>query len=1417
MTTASDAPDSAEFTAQDDLAVRKTLGPYELKRKLGQGGMGAVYLAVDPEKKEQLALKILPREKASNPQLVKRFKAEAQNASQLAHDNIVGVFGTGEADGYLYIALEFVDGIDVHDLIQKRGVLPVKRSIDIIKQVARALQHAFEQHIVHRDIKPANLLIRRDGVVKLADMGLARAVDESVETGITRAGTTVGTVDYMSPEQARNSKAADVRSDIYSLGCTWYHMLTGRPPFAEGSLTNKLNAHAKQPPPDPRGVNPNVPEGVVAVIHRMMAKDPDARYQTPGELIKDLEGALVNKDAVSRQILEGIVEDTPYQEPSEESVAASTHTTGAYASRTHTDAAAPSSHTQDEYEVYPVKPPQPGIAVAVETEHPAEDSSRPAKTPAGQVKQVSAPSKTQTGNRKAVEDPDQTVFTTKPLVNPGKPAPATKQHEHKQHDEETVRHVEPTGRNSVAGSASTPARTPKSEKPPPHTGPAHSLPPPRRRSENNEPVTPSVPMSAKKLATVIGSIAGAVLLLLILTPWIKRSIMGEEPLIVATNPFEGAAPPPPPAPAGGQANEIPPVPGEVANPTTGQPTVKDVLTDRKDMLANNTTVGQGNKPGTTKNGSGIELVGPENRNLTTPEWMDLPLQSTASPIFNIRKGQTVGAERQYPVLQDAVKNMARDGGRLVLYHEGPFDLDPTELSGGMISIEAAPGVRPRIRLVKDNENNKPPGLKITGGSLLLDGVDIICDADSVPAEKTWVWFNVTDGNIFVKRSSLTLTGLRKGTTIVFQQSGKVSGGGNCRFLLDETVVRGDGLQAAHLESAAMDAVVRNSLIISGDAPSLLIRHNQKAPAESARKLRLVSSTISTQQHALRLNSTDVAVPVATEIVLDETLLAAPEHASHSIMLRLEDWPHTKPRLGDAGPFKNLTWSSRGSAALGFNSLITSSTDTTLAVADDRAWKQLWKDATGITFSSVSWPQNLKSPLSETELKLWSPKTLESLQVAFSSLDHIPGCRVSNLRAPDSTGSHMAAAQSSQRPRVPVAFATKLVQQVDLAKTDLGKFIGSQTWDDGTVFMANGSGLRTCSPFLIEGRKIRIKFNQTEGPTLVITPKAGPRSGENAAFITVRGGQLDLEQGSFDYDSKDSPSIASWFLNVEGGGFSIRHCRVKAPVVSSTRHRGLIRWVASPTATKTSGDLAFGEIVDSLLIGNGTLVSLDLANMAFVARNTAFIARQNLFEIASRAASAASPSVFDAQNCTYLVAGTQFLVHAPTADASKSSPIRMFQQDCIFATLAADPTGKVGPLLMNVIGATTPAAIIAWNEESCGYGADLKAFYVASPAMSTGTVAPQDFKEQWLNRWGENHVQRPLRGLDGVLFEKNLAANASQLKRENLALHKTAKARTWSETGGALGVKPESLEPAPAPIRTAPGSKKPSTGQPGFKL
>jgi serine/threonine protein kinase len=289
MTSEEKSQSSGEDLSGDAPADLRTFGRYVIEKKLGEGGMGAVYRAVDSNLKRTVALKILPREKARNEVLVKRFQAEAQATAQLRHKNIVCVYDSGELDGFLYIAMEYVDGIDVQDLVMRKGGLSVKRSLDIIKQVARALEHAHEQSIVHRDIKPANLLIDRDGNVKLADMGLARSIAETEEAGITRAGTTVGTVDYMSPEQARDSKSADCRSDMYSLGATWYHMLVGKPIFPDGDLLNKITAHATTAPPDPRDVRPNVPESVVQIMHKMLEKKAVRRYQTPTELIHDLE------------------------------------------------------------------------------------------------------------------------------------------------------------------------------------------------------------------------------------------------------------------------------------------------------------------------------------------------------------------------------------------------------------------------------------------------------------------------------------------------------------------------------------------------------------------------------------------------------------------------------------------------------------------------------------------------------------------------------------------------------------------------------------------------------------------------------------------------------------------------------------------------------------------------------------------------------------------------------------------------------------------------------------------------------------------------------------------------------------------------------------------------------------------------
>ena len=236
------------------------LGHFELVQYVGGGGMGRVFRAIDTRLARTVALKILSPEQAADRETVLRFQNEAQSAARLDHDNIARVYYVGEDRGLHYIVFEFVEGVNVRDLVETKGPLPLAEAVSYTLQVADALAHAAGRNVVHRDIKPSNLLITPDGQVKLIDMGLARLREtDAAGADLTASGVTLGTFDYISPEQARDPRNADVRSDIYSLGCTFFFMLTGRPPFLGGTMLQKLLQHQGDQPPDVRQFRPELP------------------------------------------------------------------------------------------------------------------------------------------------------------------------------------------------------------------------------------------------------------------------------------------------------------------------------------------------------------------------------------------------------------------------------------------------------------------------------------------------------------------------------------------------------------------------------------------------------------------------------------------------------------------------------------------------------------------------------------------------------------------------------------------------------------------------------------------------------------------------------------------------------------------------------------------------------------------------------------------------------------------------------------------------------------------------------------------------------------------------------------------------------------------------------------------------------
>lgn len=284
------------FPSDDEQAVQSfdaqsgvQLGHFTVIERIRTGGMGAVFRALDTRLSRVVALKVLPPALSRDPLIVQRFKNEAQAAAQLDHENVARVYFIGEDHGLHFIAFEFINGVNLRDLISQNVRLPVAEAVNYILQIASALVHTSAQGVVHRDIKPSNIIITPSGRAKLVDLGLARKENKDDQVAdLTVAGTTLGTFDYISPEQARDPRAADVRSDVYSLGCTLYHMLTGEPPYPEGTVLQKLLQHQGDEAPDPSLKNRHVPENLAVVVRKMMAKDPRRRYQTPELLVRDL-------------------------------------------------------------------------------------------------------------------------------------------------------------------------------------------------------------------------------------------------------------------------------------------------------------------------------------------------------------------------------------------------------------------------------------------------------------------------------------------------------------------------------------------------------------------------------------------------------------------------------------------------------------------------------------------------------------------------------------------------------------------------------------------------------------------------------------------------------------------------------------------------------------------------------------------------------------------------------------------------------------------------------------------------------------------------------------------------------------------------------------------------------------------------
>lgn len=280
------APAAAPMSEPD--LTGQTLGDFRVLRRLGQGGMGQVYLAEQVSLKRHVALKTLKPELAANEVSLSRFKQEAHSVARVTHANIVQIYAISETSGLHYMALEYVEGKNLRENLEKKGTPDVLMGLRIMTQIAAALQRASELGIVHRDIKPDNILLTRKGEVKVADFGLSRCFGDQQGVHLTQSNVTMGTPLYMSPEQVEGKRTIDHRSDIYSFGVTCYHMFAGQPPFRGTSPFEVAVQHVQKEPGPLAEIRPDLPVDLCTIIHKMMAKQPEARYQTAREILRDV-------------------------------------------------------------------------------------------------------------------------------------------------------------------------------------------------------------------------------------------------------------------------------------------------------------------------------------------------------------------------------------------------------------------------------------------------------------------------------------------------------------------------------------------------------------------------------------------------------------------------------------------------------------------------------------------------------------------------------------------------------------------------------------------------------------------------------------------------------------------------------------------------------------------------------------------------------------------------------------------------------------------------------------------------------------------------------------------------------------------------------------------------------------------------
>jgi serine/threonine protein kinase len=1283
------------------------IGSYRLVEALGAGGMSNVYRAVHVETGHVVALKVLPRSLARNATMLQRFLREARSAEALQDPNIVAIYDRGTEGGRYYLVLEYLAGGDLHERVRTQGPLAIGDALEIVKTVARAMRHAESLGMIHRDIKPANLLLTGDGRVKVADLGLALQPDEDDER-VTRDGTTVGTVDYMAPEQARDSRAASVRSDIYSLGCTFYYLLAGQPPFAGGDLPEKLRKHAHESPPDIRELRPDVPEALALLIQRMMAKKPDRRYLDFEHLLMALKEIRLDPSASHPELRDDRRAPRPGSSARDDNPTMPLMWSDDDRPLPVPSDLEPSLDSGD-------APSHPGtfrLGPAATQELPPDSTgsapSRPATPPNGHA----IPARPRVDEHAWSEPPRGVDFAALREVEPSRrPAPSEPKapvaEPPREVDFGALRDIEP-GSTRLEPPRPMP---PQALRPDSRHGAGYDLAlrsGPAPRPEVNLPEPPPEPVLTKRWLVRSAIVAAALLLAVFGLPPLVRWYGENRPDAFRPRPRDDSQSAASRAGPEGAPLVIAPRPAGVAQPAPvawsepAEPAPTEAVPATYDEAA---------------------LASLDLRPVLARDPGVAP-----SPVLKVRRA---GSGRERATLDAPRRALDQLAGTVEIADDGPFFEQDWRVAGSPRVVRAAEGFRPMLvvqRATLRSVQDRPALVVLQDQSLTLEGIDLVVRAaDLSPRQEAL--FLCRGGELTLRDCTITVEGPIARPLAAFQLGAAAQAReGPARLRLERTLVRGDGLTALRLAGGPAEVeLVDSALLDAGAAPLISIGGGQ----DGERRLAIVGSVLAGGGPLVEMSGSaarDVNAPSRVRAL--GSLFARIEGRGPSGLVAVRE-----PAAGAPDPRAGLAWRGAGNTFVGWPAVAEIGAGRQVVVPNLDALRAADVDAEpDVAVESAAWGADL--------LDAWTtPAALARRAPEAAAILGRVASPTPNLRA-WTVGAFERLGDGSSNSAAPTT--QELAFDADQAtwSGDLGRFLAKSVDPivDHVRVRVHGSGRRWMTPIrLRDGLSLELIVEPpTAGaPPLVWTPV---EKAEGDALLGAVHGDLTIQGARFE---RDAGAGLRYLVAVDQGRLELRRCRLVAPGNVEQGGGGLIAFrTEGSRPLDESGDRPVARLIDCLLMTGGEALTADLGRGVVAVENCAIAAGTAAFVLRpARVARGRFEADLQLDRCTILAERDAVRLGAWRGTAEgPDRPWLVATRECAWL----DPFDRAGaPSTALILRADTDAlarGVLIWQSQADAFG--LNAF------LATGDDAPRpssfpDLRRDWVAVWGPTHVLGPV--------------------------------------------------------------------------